>query len=237
MTEFGPRVQVETRHEPRHDPGHGRGRDTTDDAGFSLIELMVAMSIFTIFIALILGTTIALAQAASRTQSIGQASNSTLAVFSTMDRQARYADSINFPGVAFDGNRYVEFRTPATSTASGEVMCTQWRFLVGEGRIESRQWADVTGATATAWSTRVTNVIDDGANYPFTLIPAEGLSGSSMQRFVVTVHAGNASMDAGSTMSTTFVARNSSIASPSNTDSVQPGVSNNPVCLTSGDRS
>ncbi|MCX7523187.1 prepilin-type N-terminal cleavage/methylation domain-containing protein [Microbacterium sp. STN6] len=187
------------------------------EAGYTLIELVVSMGIFSLFIALILGTTVTIAQNASRTSLIAQSSNATLAVFGSLDRQARYADSVNPAGVGPSGARYIEFRTPGNSSASGVTTCTQWRFIPGTGHIESRQWNDLPGSTASPWSTKMTGVIDDGGtNYPFSLIPAS-LTGSAMQQLSISIHAGNVKLNAGTNMSTTFVARNSSTQSPSNT--------------------
>lgn len=200
------------------------------ERGMTLIELMVAMSIFLIFMAMILGTTVTLAQNASRSQATSEASNFTLTVFGAFDRQVRYADAVNFPGTGAGGSRYVEFRTPGASSVSGVTTCTQWRYSPSLGRLDSRTWSDLPSATVGAWSTKQNHVIDDGgAGYPFELKPAS-VSGSTMQQLVVTIHAGSASLDAGAAMSTSFVARNSSISSPSNLDLDNNKESDTPVC-------
>lgn len=200
----------------------------------TLIELIVAMSIFLIFIAMMLGTTVTLSKSASRSQTTAQASNSTLTVFGAFDRQVRYADAINFPGAGLGGARYIEFRTPSTSSVSGVTTCTQWRYSPGLGRLESRTWPDISGATVGAWGTKQNDLIDDGGPaYPFELKPAS-VTGSTMQQLVVRIHAGNASLDGGAAMSTSFVARNSSIGSPSNADADNNKVSDNPVCPAGG---
>jgi hypothetical protein len=200
----------------------------------TLIELVVAMSIFLIFVALILGTTVTLAQSASRAQLVAESSNATVTVFGALDRQTRYADSINFPGAGASGARYVEFRTPGASSASGVTTCTQWRFVPSLARIESRTWNDLTGAVPSAWATKLSNVVDDGTNYPFSLIPAV-VSVGSMQQLVVKLHSGNGDLDVGAAVSTSFTARNSSSSSPSNADANNDGVSDVRICL-AGDR-
>lgn len=215
-------------------PEDGRSETQPDESGMTLIELIVAMSIFLIFMAMMLGTTVTLAKSASRTQITAQASNSTLTVFGAFDRQVRYADAINFPGTGVSGARYIEFRTPATSSASGETTCTQWRYSPGLGRLESRTWQDGSSPTVGAWSTKQTDLIDDGGPaYPFELQPAS-VTGSTMQLLTVRIHAGNASLDAGAAMSTSFVARNSSTGSPSNTDADNSKVSDTPICPAGG---
>lgn len=213
-----------------------RARLGATESGFSLMELVVAMGIFTIFVAMFMTAVINLTQGATRAQLTAEASSGVLTVFQNLDRQVRYADAINFPGDA-GGATYIEFRTPASSAPTEVTTCTQYRFLPTEGRIESRSWPDVAGATPTAWSTKLTTVIDKpGANYPFKLIPATS-TGSARQQLELRLEAGNESMDAGAAISTTFVARNSGTTSPSNSDSNGDGQSDAPVCLSTGSRS
>ena len=195
----------------------------------TLIELIVAMSIFLIFVTLIIGTTVTLTKSASRAQLVAESSNATVTVFGALDRQTRYADSINYPGTGASGARYVEFRTPGSSSASGITTCTQWRFVPSLARLESRTWTDLTGSVPGAWATKLNNMIDDGADYPFSLIPAEVASGSR-QQLVVKLHAGNGDLDAGAVVSTSFAARNSSYGSPSNPDANNDGVSDVRIC-------
>jgi len=216
-------------------PEDGRSKTPPHESGMTLIELIVAMSIFLIFMAMMLGTTVTLAKSSSRTQITAQASNSTLTVFGAFDRQVRYADAINFPGSGASGARYIEFRTPATSSASGVTTCTQWRYSPRLARLESRTWQDLSGAVVGAWSTKQTDLIDDGGPaYAFELKPAS-VTGATMQQLVIRIHAGNSSLDAGAAMSTSFVARNSSTGSPSNTDSDNNKISDTPICP-AGDR-
>lgn len=165
-----------------------------------------------IFMAVVLTTTVTLAQSATRAQLTAEASNASLVVFGSFDRQARYADAINVPGTGVGGARYVEFRTPGNSSASGVTTCTQWRFVPSLGRLESRSWQDLPGVVLPDFATKLTNVIDDGTGYPFTLVPAS-LTGSTMHQLTVAIHSGNAHLNAGAVMSTTFVARNSSVTS------------------------
>ncbi|MFT2815220.1 hypothetical protein [Leifsonia sp. A12D58] len=197
----------------------------------------MAIGVFMVFIAMILTTTVTLAQSASRTQITAEASNAALTVFGSFDRQARYADAINFPGDgATGGSRYIEFRTPGNSSASGVTTCTQWRFVRTLGVLQSRSWSDVPGTPLPRFTTKLTNMIDDGgAGYPFELTPAS-LNGSIMQQLTVILHSGNAYVNAGAAMSTTFVARNSSTDSPSNKDENNDKVSDTPVCTVTGNR-
>jgi prepilin-type N-terminal cleavage/methylation domain-containing protein len=193
----------------------------SEASGFSLVELIVAMGIFAIFMAIFMSAMVNLTRGATRAQLTAESSTSVLRVFQNLDRQVRYADAINLPGPAAgsSGARYVEFRTSEPSASGADISwCTQWRFLPAERRIETRRWHESTpGSTTTGWSTKAINVVDQGgAGYPFTMLPAETTGGPTKQRLVLTLSAGNESMGAGAATTTTYVARNSSIQSVSN---------------------
>jgi len=208
----------------------------SDESGFTLVELIVAMTIFAIFLSMLVASVIGITRASSRTQLLTQSSSAVLAVFQNLDRQIRYANAINFPGVGPSGARYIEFRTGADSSPSGVTTCTQWRINPATKSIQSRTWQDVTGAVASGWSTKITTVVDlGGANYPFKMIPA-AVNGSAMQQLVLSVSSGTDLITPGAAISSTFVARNSSIQSPSNPNVIVAGTSDTPVCLASGSR-
>ncbi|MBC7590608.1 MAG: prepilin-type N-terminal cleavage/methylation domain-containing protein [Salinibacterium sp.] len=195
------------------------------ESGFSLIELMVAMAIFTIFVVIVMASVLAISRSAVRTQLVGETTSSTLVVFGSLDRQIRYSDSINFSGAGTSGNRYIEFRVPAASTVGGlQSICYQWRFSVANSRLESRQWNESNPAGATAWSPKLTNVANDGdPTHPFLMTPANGAD-KPRQQLTITLNVGTNAQNAGASMSTTFIARNtSSLTSPSNNPST-------PVC-------
>ena len=198
------------------------------ESGFSLMELIVAMGIFTIFIAIFLGAVVSLARGTSQARITAESTSGVLTVFQNLDRQIRYSDAINYPGVGPSGYRYIEFRTPASSTVENVTKCTQWRFMPDKGRIESRSWPDGLATTATPWATKLTNVITvAGVNYPFGLTPATDVR---KQTFLLTINAGTAGTAGGTDIATKFIARNSSLSSPSNADANGDGVSDTPVC-------
>ena len=218
---------------------HTRAAGSSPDRGYTIIEVIVSIGIFTLFIAMMLTTIVAVSQSSTRTQLVGESTNGAITVFGALDRQVRYSDSINYPGTAASGKRYVEFRTPAESTATRVTTCTQWMFDPVAKSLSSRSWPDLAGSTATPWVVRLSNVIDDqqpGSPYPFTLVPV-GPSGSSMQQLIVALHAGNQDLDQGAQFTSSFVARNSSTKSPSNADVNVDLVSDTPVCVRAGSRS
>lgn len=203
-----------------------------NDSGFSLIEMLVGMAIFLVFLTIMVSALIGLSRTTVKVQLVAQSSTEVLNLFRQFDRQVPYADAINYPGTGASGARYVEYRTPGSSLTSGVTTCTQWRYTASTGIIDVRTWPE--GGTPSAWSTRLTRVLNDGgAAYPFAMTPAGGTS--IQQQLTLTVHTGTVVND-GTAISTSYVARNSSTQSPSNSSTQQAGVSDTPVCLPSGRR-
>lgn len=181
------------------------------EAGVTLVELMVTMFVFSIFLAIVVSSLMGITRASTQAQVTSRSATGVLNVFQNFDRAIRYADVINPPGATSNG-RYVEFRVPAKDAGSAAT-CIQWRFVPSSRVLQSRQWANGASTPAPPWTTRLSNVFDKGSNYPFVLIPA-GPGGSAMQQLTLTLDAGNATQK-GAEVSTTFVARNSSAASNS----------------------
>ena len=190
---------------------HGSAAADRNDAGVTMVELLVTMFVFALFLGIMTSSLIGITRASTQAQTVSRSSTGVLNVFQSFDRSIRYADVINPPGATSTG-RYVEFRTPAPTTG-GAATCVQWRFVPSSKTLQSRQWTDGASASATAWATKLSSVFDKSGNYPFALIPA-GSAGSSMQQLTLSVVAGDAATQTAD-MTTTFVARNSSVKSNS----------------------
>lgn len=205
---------------------HVRARE---EGGLTLVELLVSMLVFSIFITILLSSILGITKASTQAQVISRAASGALIVFQNFDREIRYADSINYPGTGVNGSRYVEFRIPKSSSVDNSTTwCNQWRFDPRTGLLQSRKWVDGTVPT-TMWTTRLAVVFDaGGATYPFAVSAASD-SGSAMQQLTLSVDAGNATQR-GAAISTNFVARNSSIASDSNANVISRGTSGARVC-------
>lgn len=216
-----------------------RLRRCTDrhDSGFSLVELLVAMGIFTVVIAVFLSGLIIMTRSTVRAQDVTNAGDAVRKAFQTMDREIRYASSINMPGLGSpSGSLYVEFVT--TNLPDGQdPLCTQWRYDPAARVLQVRTWRDVAASTPSAWSTIATEMRNKltgpGASVPFVLDVAAGTR--IHQQLTVSVDVGRGAAGAtetiGADIGTVFVARNSSDKSPSNTDLIVHGVSDSPICL------
>lgn len=205
-------------------------------AGYTLVELSAAMGIFSIFIVIFLIAVVGISRGTTTARNTLDSSGGALIVFQNLDRQVRYADSINFPGTGASGARYIEFRTPAANSVTGVATCTQWRFVPGDRRVESRRWDNVTGAALPVWTNKVNGISDRGGiGYPFSLIPAAPGS-SAQQQLRLTLESGDAALGGETSLNNVFVARNSSLLSPSNVDVNNDGNSDSPVCRPTGSR-
>lgn len=202
-----------------------------EEGGLTLVELLVSMLVFSIFITILLTSILGITKASTQAQVISRAASGALIVFQNFDREIRYADSINYPGTGATGSRYVEFRIPKSSSIDNSTTwCNQWRFDPQTGLLQSRKWIEGT-VPAAIWTTRLAVVFDDGgASYPFAVTEASDL-GSAMQQLTLTLYVGDATQR-GAAISTNFVARNSSIASDSNSNVINHGTSGARVCTT-----
>jgi prepilin-type N-terminal cleavage/methylation domain-containing protein len=203
-----------------------RRRITDPEAGFTVIELMVALMVFSIFLAIVTTSILALTRSASRIQVAAVSTSQELAVFARLDHAIRYADGINLQGTGASGDSYIEFRTPSDSTPNNLTMCTQWRYDPTAATVASRQWQDGNFSTVTPWDVQLENVANDGGStYPFAYI-APVPPKTTLQEMVLTLDAGNTVVK-GAAISSTFVARNSAVTSSN------PG---GPICPTAGSR-
>ena len=77
-------------------PSRDRG---AGDTGFTIIELMIALAIFGIFLTVVLGSILSITAASTKVRVVSQSATAELSAFQRIDHQIRYSDSINFPGV------------------------------------------------------------------------------------------------------------------------------------------
>lgn len=220
-----------------------RRRRTEADGGYTLVELIVAMGIFTTVLAVFMSGLMVMFRDTNRTQSAGQNTDALRKVFLQLDRQVRYADGVNVPG-AVGSKWYTEFRTP--QDGSRPARCYQWRYDTSTGTLAWRSWgatATVPGAS-TGWR-QVANQLATGERAvgttatpvkPFVMKRASLDDGTVHQQLVVAINSGR-SDGTGEQLQTTFVAVNSGVNSPGNVSQGTKGVaSDNPVCSSTSPR-
>lgn len=191
---------------------------SSDDRGMTLVELLVAMSIFTVVVAVFLSGVVGLTRSTVRNSNEADVAADLRRVFAQVDRTVRYADAVNYPGTAASGAWYVEVRS---STQRGKPpVCTQWRWTPATttGRLEVRSWTASAAPTAASWRVLATTVVGPTSTAPFTMTPA-GIGSSRVRqslRVDLVAAKGTGSTRAEARTTTEFVARNSSQSSPGN---------------------
>ena len=154
---------------------------TRNEQGFSVIELLVSMMIFTVLLAVMMSVIVSMNANVDKTRSIADAAAQGQRAINVLDKQVRYADWIN-PQASGATDKYVSFEG---LTPTGVVACYQWRLHTG-GILQQRTWDPATlptssvTATNPAWTPVATGVVNTVAAPPFT-VTIDTLGGSSTQ--------------------------------------------------------
>jgi prepilin-type N-terminal cleavage/methylation domain-containing protein len=195
--------------------------DRRDDRGVTLVELLVAMGIFSIVLVVFLAATGVMARSTVRNQVVSDTASQLRTAFQRFDKEVRYAHDINAPGTS-NGNIYVEYWVPASAT-KGENLCVQWRYNKSTKELQRRTWTQGNAASVTQWITMVTRLRNDlssSSEQPFTFQRAGTVAGKAYlhQRLHIYLDAGLGSIadDGGSQLDVSFVAQNSSPSSVTN---------------------
>lgn len=166
---------------PRTDPVRRGGRPSgvADDRGITLVEVVVALSLMSAFLAILTTGLVRLYGSANHVQAMVGAQAQIHIAFQRLDAEIRYAASISQEGIVAGGNDwYVEYLT----THTGTPVCTGLRLTAG-GLLQKRRWDE--GAAPPAFTTLASGV--SGA-HPFTRTAA-GVDGYTFERLAVSVSA------------------------------------------------
>jgi len=205
------------------------------DAGMTLMEVVIAMILTVIAVAIMVPSLLPFMQVISSARVHSTSTSDAEIVFERIDSEVRFAEAINQQGygtTAFgDGKkaRYVEWLTPAESSPTGKALCTQWRFVPATNRIEERQW-NLDSTPPTTFTQRLELAIDQPpvdatkANedasgrptYPFAMRSASQSGAQPMQSLTLWVYAGTSASNATTQIKTRFAARNSAITAVTN---------------------
>jgi prepilin-type N-terminal cleavage/methylation domain-containing protein len=206
---------------------HRRAVAGAGQAGFSLVELIVAMSIFAVILSIFGLTIVNFSNATARTIATSDQSTTSRTVYNLLDKQVRAADAINRP-VLVGTNYYLEFRN---STVSPPI-CVQWVDRTATSTLAVRQW--VTGGTTTVTPTDWRSLALDDVNAtsdaqpPFAFTPAT--SSIPYQQLTVSLRFRQGTSASASVLNSSFTAANSSTSSVTNADVNNDGVSDTQVC-------
>lgn len=207
-----------------------RNRDEArSDAGVTLVELVVAMSIMAIFFAIFTGAMLSMYHTTNKVQAVTDSSAQISTAISRLDSSLRYASAISPPVTGTDGNPYVAWQT----TANGSTQCSQLRIALAPGQLQLRTWTvqdgkamDTTGWQPLASEITTTDPATGDPLTPFTFYLAYGAAQGSTSYPVATsapneqlqvrivATSGEGSQQASALTDVTFTAFNSGVATP-----------------------
>jgi type II secretory pathway pseudopilin PulG len=98
-------------------------RSSGADHGFTLVDLLVSMSLMAVLMVLFTGGIIVVYRSFTRDDELVRANLQLHQAFSRLDREIRYASGVTDPGQV-NGTWYVEYQV----TNTGMARCTQLRF-------------------------------------------------------------------------------------------------------------
>ncbi len=206
----------------------GTGRPAAGrEGGFTLVEYIVAMGIFSIVIGVIVGGVNVMTNDLRKATSLSDATSVGRLALTRLDKQVRYANAINRP-VKVGSDWYVEF---SSTNSTGVKTCYQWRLVASTDTLQQRTWADTGSAPSSAptWQTVAKTVVNDPTTQqPFTFLPSTTYPLQGLSLYLV-VSTGKISPGTVSTRTSIF-ARNTYTGTATNDDANSDGASDNPVC-------
>jgi len=147
-------------------------REQRSDEGFTLMELLVAIGLLSILMAIVTAALVSMFQTVRKQQNQADAIDQIRFVVDKLDKSVRYANAINTPGAGSTaGTLYVEWRIGnLTGATNYSQTCNQWRFDSTNGLLQSRTWTEGTsGSTLTSWFTQADHIVQHGSTAVFVL--------------------------------------------------------------------
>lgn len=182
-----------------------------DDAGFTLTELVVAMSIFTVVIVISLAALRTMVDSTVRSTGVADSRVEAERLYNRLDKIAPYAAAINPAGQAA-GSWWIELRTDVDAGGQ-DPRCWQIRLDPTADQVQMRHWVPGAPATVSVWRTIAADAAVRTGTAPFTMIPAT--STVARQRLVVAFDIAPVGAPA-YPVDTTFTARNTSPTTSTN---------------------
>ena len=137
-----------------------------DESGFSLVELLVAMTIFSLLMAILTGLFITIMNQANDNLGRQRAVEQARLGLSQIDRQIRSGNLIIDPGLDGPGVSGVpkNYSLRIYTQEGGDDKCVQWRVIFPDaasdfGALEFRSWQLAYTSTVTAWSRVASNLV------------------------------------------------------------------------------
>jgi len=154
--------------------------DRRADAGYSLIEVMMAMVCTGILMTLVTSAVIQIYHSVNSVDAGSAAQAQIDTTFSRLDKEIRYARAISSPG-AVGGDPYVEYLLSADSVDT----CVELRMRASTGELQRRQWPkNQAPLVPTGWQTLASSVT---SATPFTVTAAAPVLPTDLQYQTLTL--------------------------------------------------
>jgi prepilin-type N-terminal cleavage/methylation domain-containing protein len=151
-----------------------------NDAGYSLIEVMMAMVCTGILMTLVTSAVIQIYHSVNSVDAVSAAQGQIDTTFSRLDKEIRYARAISTPG-AVGGDQYVEYLLSVDSVDT----CVELRMRNSTGELQRRQWPKNQNPLApTAWQTLASSVT---SATPFAVTAAAPVLPTDLQSQTLTL--------------------------------------------------
>ncbi len=180
------------------------------DAGLTMIEVVVAMSIMSVLMVMFTGSMLRMFRAANHTESVSAAQSQLNTAFLRLDKEIRYASAISTPGLV-GTDPYVEYVT----TNSGAALCTELRLRVADRRLLRRSWAQ--GASPLVPSPWLPLASGVTGTAPFTRTAADATFPFQRLQLRLSALAGGGTTGVSRTTDVTFTALNTSLSTAGTT--------------------
>lgn len=194
-------------------PLHSRSprdlRTTSGDGGITLIELVAAMSIMGIFMAMATPLVVRLYAMQRKIETMSYAQSQLNTVYLRLDAEVRYAAGLSAPGKV-GADWYVEYLT----TVPGTPTCVELR-LTAAGQLQRRSWPQGSPPAA-AFPVLASGVSAGASGPPFTVLNPD--SSTTVQRLGVNLAASGPPY-----LTMVFTALNSSSGGPNVASCVTAG--------------
>jgi type II secretory pathway pseudopilin PulG len=174
---------------------------TRRDGGTTLIELTVALTLMSVFLAMFTAGMVRLYRSADHNDATASAQSRIHIAFQRLDTEIRYAVSISLEGTDPSGSEwFVEYLT----THTGVPVCTQLRLTV-DGLLQHRRWDQ--DAAPPAFATLASGI---SGTHPFTR-EAAGVDDYAFERLALSVTASSGGAGRARQINVAFTALNSSL--------------------------
>jgi prepilin-type N-terminal cleavage/methylation domain-containing protein len=177
-------------------PGR-RPRRVRDDAGFSLMEVMVGSALMSVVMAVATAGFVNMYHTTDYTEANALTATNLMASFAKLDSEIRYAYRINAPYQPDSATFAVDYVIPDTN--HDDLQCVQLTLPVAGGALVRRQWPQASTSASATVSGVATNLVTAASNVsPFT-VRTTGQDASNFDRLRIDVNSTVGVTDQGAT--------------------------------------